>query len=203
MRKTVYGVGINDADYPTQKFEECGWVEDKRKIKQVWKCPFYRKWESLLRRCYATDYQDKRPTYIGCTVCDEWLTFSNFKSWMETQDWEGKELDKDLLVKDNKLYSPETCCFISRELNLFLVDTQRKESDLPTGVVHARGKFRAQCWHMSNGKYKQHLGYYRTVEEAANAWRDCKLKHATLLASTQTDSRIKEALLLRYAKDEC
>lgn len=204
MKKTVYGVGINDADYSTQLFEECGQVNGKRKIKMVWKCPFYRKWESLLRRCYAEDYQNKRPTYRGCTVCEEWLRFSNFKAWMEQQDWEDKQLDKDLLIKGNKLYSPETCCFVSREVNLFLVDTQKKDSSLPTGVVNARdGKFRAQCWHLFEGKYKQHLGYYSTVEEAEAAWRNCKRDQAKLLAEKQADPRVKEALICRYDGDLC
>lgn len=106
-RKPVYGHGVNDADYVT-----CSTVNGKRVM-----CPIYRSWTNMLERCYGEKYQERRPTYIGCTVCNEWLTFSVFKSWMVTQDWTGKELDKDIRIKGNKTYSPETCCFVTTKEN--------------------------------------------------------------------------------------
>lgn len=117
--KLVQGFGINDADYVVSKYES--WYEGgERKLKILWQCPYYVKWRSMLNRCYSARYHKNKPTYIGCYVCEEWLTFSNFKAWMETQDWERKELDKDLLMEGNKEYGPNFCVFISRELNLFL-----------------------------------------------------------------------------------
>ena len=68
----------------------------------------------MLQRCYTTPVS--QPTYDGCYVCDEWAYLSNFSAWMNEQNWEGKQLDKDLLG-DTYKYSPENCCFISRELN--------------------------------------------------------------------------------------
>ena len=76
----------------------------------------------MLQRCYSESHLVRQPTYKGCSVCEEWLTFSNFKSWMEQQDWEGKQLDKDLLVYKNKIYSPETCVFVSSVINSFFVE---------------------------------------------------------------------------------
>lgn len=73
-RKLVHGVGINDADYVTQKLETIGYVNGKRKQKRVWICPFYRTWSNMLDRCYSFKYQERNKTYIGCTVTDEWLT---------------------------------------------------------------------------------------------------------------------------------
>lgn len=80
MRK-VCGVGINDADYVVGKYES--WYEGgKRKLKTLWQCPYYVKWHAMLNRCYNARYHKNKPTYIGCYVCEEWLTFSNFKAWM-------------------------------------------------------------------------------------------------------------------------
>ena len=106
--KLVYGVGINDAEYVVVKREEVGNVDGKRKRKTVWRCPFYKTWSSMLRRCYSTKYQERCPTYMGCSVSEEWHTFSVFRNWMESQDWQDTQLDKDLLVEGNKVYSPET-----------------------------------------------------------------------------------------------
>ena len=76
--KLVSGVGINDADYEVQKYTV---VSGKRK--RIWICPYYITWTHMLQRCYSEKSQLKHPTYKGCTVCDEWLIFSNFKTWME------------------------------------------------------------------------------------------------------------------------
>ena len=116
VERLVYGVGINDADYVVQKFETIGYVSGKKKQKRVWRCPYYRVWTHMLERCYDVKRQERQPTYKDCSVSTEWLTFSVFKSWMEKQDFEGKQLDKDLLIEGNKIYSAETCvCYANGE----------------------------------------------------------------------------------------
>lgn len=86
LRRKILGVAINDAEYVvTAKV-------DGVKIS----CPYYKVWANMLQRCYNKKEQERYPNYAGCTVCDEWLTFSTFKSWMERQDWRGKHLDKDI-----------------------------------------------------------------------------------------------------------
>ena len=89
LRKLIHGVGINDADYVVEKKETISHVNGKRKQKTTWICPFYRAWKCMLTRCYSATYQERKPTYRGCSVSEEWLTFSNFKSWMEKQDFQG------------------------------------------------------------------------------------------------------------------
>ena len=84
--KLVFGIGVNNADYVVQKWETVGYVDGKRKRKLVWECPFYRTWKNMLMRCYSTKFQERRPTYKGCSVSEEWKTFSNFRAWMEKQD---------------------------------------------------------------------------------------------------------------------
>lgn len=127
-KKRLFGVGLNDATYETQT--KGGGVK--------WICPFYLRWSKLLERCYSKSYKDKHPTYRDVTVCQEWHTFSVFKSWMETQDWEGKQLDKDLLVQGNSIYSPETCCFISTTVNGFMVKSNSSRGEFPIGVSLCR-----------------------------------------------------------------
>lgn len=197
-RKPIHGFGINDADYVVAISETIGWDGDKQLTKLVWKCPFYSTWKSMIERCYSKKYLDKKPSYKGCSICDEWKYFSNFKAWMETQDWEGNRLDKDLLVKGNRVYSPDTCIFVSQQVNSFITESQAIRGDYPIGVsiIKSIGKFYASC-RDGTGKLKS-LGYYKTPEEAHQAWLAYKLEIAKELAAKQKDERVSKALLNRY-----
>lgn len=106
----LYGVGINDADYPVSTYI----FENGKKIQKL--CPFYAKWKDMLRRCYSSSYHRANSGF----VIEDWHRFSVFKAWMEKQDWEGNQLDKDILVVGNKLYSPETCAFIPKRINMLI-----------------------------------------------------------------------------------
>lgn len=161
--KLVHSVGINDADYPVAKTDTAD-----GKTKQVWMCPYYNRWKSMLERCYSNSYQNKFPSYVGCVVCEEWLTFSNFKSWMEKQDWQGKQLDKDLLG-DGKIYSPDVCCFISDDLNKFLTFRKSSNKGLPSGVSKIGNSFKVQ---ISNPILKKisYFGCYKTTQDALDVW---------------------------------
>jgi len=181
----IYGVGINDADYI---------VGPKINSKQVW-CPYYRIWKSMLERCYSEKYHKLRPTYIGCEVCSEWQLFSKFRLWMETQDWAGKQLDKDLL--GDKLYSPETCCFVPGWLNNLFIDCGRARGKYPIGVYHHSNKFRAQI--RINGKRK-YLGLFSTPEEAHSAYLKAKKRHVYNFMKDYPDQRVKEAVLRKVDK---
>lgn len=194
--KLVHGVGINDADYYVRHEV----MEGVKKV--IWTCPFYVRWLNMLTRCYYDRYQDKFPSYKGCFVCKEWFRFSIFKAWMETQDWEGKELDKDLLIRGNKEYSPETCVFVTKDVNRFMTEIKSSSGLYPTGVnFHkASGKFASACKDVSTGKRK-HLGIFETPEEAYKVWLAFKLEQAHTLADRQTDDRISGALISRYKND--
>ena len=128
--KLVAGVGVNDADYPIVRFGET--INGKKK--REWICPFYKTWAGMLNRCYRKATDNEYSAYIDTTVCEEWYTFSNFKSWMERQDWEDKDLDKDLLT-DNNQYSPENCIFIPAWLNTF-ISGERKSSRYNLVAIH-------------------------------------------------------------------
>lgn len=197
--RLVCGVGINDADYVVQKKEPIGPVGfGKRKQKLIWICPFYLKWKNMLRRCYAPEAKEQL-SYSASVVCDEWHLFSNFKRWMEQQDWQGKELDKDLLVTGNKEYSPDTCVFVTHQVNIFLTERTSMRGEYPIGVhfTKSNGKYRAYCNSVTNGKMI-HLGFFSEPEAAHKAWLKYKLEQAHVLAKIEADQRVAEALIARY-----
>lgn len=200
-KKLVFGVGINNSDYVTQKIETIGYVNGKRKQKRVWACPYYVAWKNMLKRCYSEKYQEKNPTYIGCSVSEEWLTFSSFKVWMEKQDWESRHLDKDLLFEGNKVYSAETCVFVTLEVNNFTIDRGNDRGEWLIGVHwHKRDcKFQSNCRNPFTKK-KEFLGYFATEQEAHQAWSKRKLELAHELAAIQTDPRVAKALVDRYSR---
>lgn len=138
------------------------------------------------------------PTYIGCEISEEWKIFSNFKAWMETQDWVGADLDKDILFPDNKLYSKDTCVFVTQNLNKFLTDSGATRGEYMIGVYWNKKaeKFHAKCRDGSDKRVN--LGFFNTELEAHLAWKDCKHKLACKLAEDQSDSRVAEALRKRF-----
>lgn len=186
--KLVCGVGINDADYV---------VALTANGKQV-RCPFYSAWKSMLERCYSVILRARRPTYIGCSVVPEWHSFMVFKRWMEQQDWQGKHLDKDLLIEGNKVYGPETCVFVGAKLNNFTIDRGAARGQWPLGVSLCGVKYRADCKNPFN-ENDVYLGHFTCPHEAHEAWRKRKHELACLLADEQTDQRIAKALRERYA----
>jgi len=198
-KKLLFGVGINDADYVVQKWKALGYENGVRKQRLVWICPFYRVWKDMLKRCYSAKFQECRTTYKGCSVSEDWWRFSNFRSWMEKQDFEGNQLDKDLLFEGNKVYSSETCVFVTSLVNSFTTDRGNDRGEWLIGVNWHKGagKFVSQCSN-SFTKKREHLGLFDCEEEAHQAWLNRKLELANLLAAEQTDERVAKALIERY-----
>lgn len=193
--KLVFGIGVVDADYPVYMTET---VDGKQKI--LWTCPFYQSWKNMLRRCYSPALQSRRSSYIGCTVALEWHSLMAFRFWMQTQDWQGKQLDKDILMAGNKVYSSDACVFVSGALNNFLTDSAASRGDLPIGVCWDKltGKYRAMCRNPFTRRLDS-LGYFYAAKEAHEAWRAKKHEHACRYAEQQADPRIAYALRQRYS----
>lgn len=192
--KLLFGVGINDANYNVCKTEQ---INGRSKI--VWKCPFYTAWSNMLARCYDINAAKNNPSYCPCSVVSDWLYFSVFKSWMEEQKWQGKHLDKDLLVPGNKVYSPEACVFVDPSVNTFVIETNAGKSQLPIGVYWNKRdqKYVAQCNCVITGK-RVFLGYHLIPLDAHKAWLSFKLEQAKILAQNQEDPRVAAALIARY-----
>lgn len=198
-KKLVWGVGVNDADYVVEKRETIRCAEGKRKQRVIWVCPFYRVWKNMLERCCSIKYQERQPTYKGCSVSEDWKIFSNFRAWMVVQDWQDKQLDKDLLFEGNKVYSPETCVFVSKVVNSFTTDSAASRGKWLIGVYWNTGvnKFLSSCSNPFTKK-GEHLGLFTCELEAHQAWLKRKLELAKELAAIQTDPRVAEALVNRY-----
>jgi len=182
--KLVCGVGVNDSDYLTYNIVNGKYVM----------CLFYQTWKCMLSRCYSEKCQkNKYLTYIGCSVCDEWLTFSNFKKWMGSKDFKGKQIDKDLKVAGNKIYSPNTCMFVTCAINQLLTNHGAKRGLYPQGVdlPNTSVKYRAQI--RFKGKSK-HLGLYTTIKEAELAYLTAKHKIVKQAAKHESDQEVSQAL---------
>ena len=190
-RKPIYGVGINDAWYVVQPI-----INGKK----AW-CLYYNTWKHMIKRCCCDKYQEKYPTYIGCSVVKDWLTFSVFRSWMEQQGWQGKQLDKDILVPVNKEYGPNTCIFVSGSINNLLTDSAASRGDCPQGVSFNKqsGKYQSEC--RVNGKSK-YLGRFPTAQEAAYAYLSFKSGLIRQIAYEDEASNFPklQSALLRHAE---
>ena len=190
LKRTVYGVGIND-------------VPGAGKLaKQSYRIHYYTVWKGMLKRCYSPLLQAKAPTYVGCTVDPRWHYLSNFKQWYEEQgDVTGKHLDKDIISPGNKVYGPDTCFFVSPQLNSFFAKRDKLRGKYPIGVYIDHNKIQRpfKCsMSIAPGKTK-HIGYYSTPEEAHQAFIQAKKK--VLLEKfilPETDQRLKQALYNVY-----
>lgn len=169
-RKLVSNLGINDATYVTQP------VIDDRQIY----CPAYVLWRGMLKRVYGTNNNLPHPAYNSVSVCEEWLTFSNFRDWWVDNHIDGYQLDKDMLFIGNKLYSPYTCIYVPQRLNAFITDRSQARGNYKIGVTwHKKGgKFLAKCCNIDNPSKKDYLGYFKTEHEAYEAWLKRKLELA-------------------------
>ena len=141
-------------------------------------------------------------SYVGCTVDPRWHYLSNFKQWYDEQgDVTGKQLDKDIISPGNKVYGPDTCFFVSPQLNTFFVKQDRHRGKNPIGVRHdirpLKKPFR--CMIRDGTGKKKYVGYYSTPEEAYQAF--IQAKKELLLEKfilPETDQRLKQALYNVY-----
>lgn len=141
-------------------------------------CKEYIAWSEMLRRCYAPNADKKWPTYANCTVCDEWHNFQNFSQWYSEHWYETAEnklyVDKDILYKGNKIYSPKTCLLVPARINTLIVAHQGGRGEYPLGVSYnkARKKYEVQLTKNKNGnKLHVHGGMYDSAEEAFYAYK--------------------------------
>ena len=131
----------------------------------------------------------KYPTYIDCEVCEEFHNFQNFAEWYYDNYYEVEgermELDKDILFKHNKIYSPETCIYVPQTINSLFVKNDKLRGESVIGTSLKNGKYVVRC-HMINpetGKSKsEYLGYYTTQEKAFEVYKYYKEKNIKQVA---------------------
>ena len=161
--QSVYAIGIIGTKYPVS--------DGGRDTKD------YALWKRMLERCYSDSYQKKRPTYKGCKVSDNFKSYEYFYEWCHSQigfDNEGWHLDKDLLIKGNKVYSESTCVFLPQEVNNVLTKSASSRGEYLIGVSWSETNraFIARV-NKNTGKSK-HLGLFNTELEAHNAYKTAK-----------------------------
>ena len=169
--RTVFGIGyVGEGKYK---------VSENCKLTRA-----YNTWMHMLERCYDKKLHEKRPTYIGCTVSEEWHNFQNFAKWYYNSYYEIESqkmhLDKDILYKGNKVYSPNTCIFVPERINTLFTKRQNKRGESVIGTSPKNGKYVVQC-HLINPKTEEskqeHLGYYNTQEKAFEIYKYYKEKN--------------------------
>ena len=131
----------------------------------------YTLWSDLIKRCYSPKSLKRDKAYKDVVVCEEWHNFQNFAKWFyaSTDYVEGYHIDKDLLSKGNKVYSPNTCCFLPKELNIFLTNKSKVSDCGHVGVKHNGNNYQAQIG-------QDYLGSYKSIEDAALAYNKAKVE---------------------------
>ena len=168
--------------------------------------PDYQLWCGMLERCYSESYQSRKPTYKGCSVSEYFKHYSNFKEWCHQQigfntlDSSGRKftLDKDILVKGNKLYSEDTCCFVPQEVNALLTTSKSKRGEHPIGVHYDSSKLLPFQPTVSIGGRNRRLSRCATAEEAFYIYKQTKegiIKSVAEKYKDLIDPRVYEALM--------
>lgn len=160
---SVYKVGIIGSKYP--RSANCKNTRE------------YGTWKNMLRRCFNDECKEKQPSYNNTTCCEEWLYYETFYEWLHSQEnfdkWYNNErwaMDKDILVKGNKIYSPETCCLIPQNVNCLFLKREAERGGYPIGVSYRNDGFIASC-HNPFTNRREELGSYSTPEKAFNVYK--------------------------------
>lgn len=168
-------------DFNSPEIFGIGYIGCFRNNERISKDRAYTVWRNMLMRCYDEKTHIKYPTYKDCIVCNEWHNYSNFKQWFDENYKEGYCLDKDILFKGNKVYSPETCCFVPNEINVILTKRQNCRGKLPIGVRYSDSRLRYKV-QFTKASDKTYIGYFSTPEEAFEAYKKAKEKYIKEIA---------------------
>lgn len=180
--KSVYGVGITGNKYPTR----INGVHTKE----------YEAWKRMLERCFDEKFKKDKPTYKDVSVCNEWLYYPNFYDWLHSQDnfdkwYNGNRwcIDKDILIKGNKIYFPDTCCLVPNHVNLLFIKSNALRGDLPIGISRHpshKGKYYVQLSVSKDGKRKNMFGgLHNSIDEAFAVYKIEKESHIKQVAKEE------------------
>ena len=154
----------------------------------------YYMWLNMIKRCFDLKYKNEKPTYQDATCCEEWLNYENFYEWLCSQEnfevWKKLKwsaIDKDIIYKGNKIYSPETCFLVPVNVNNLFVKKDKNRGKLPIGVKKSGNKYEATCTNSLENK-AIYIGAYNTIEEAFLAYKNYK------------ENLIKEIADIEYSK---
>ena len=165
MTRLTYGVGYNSKrDHQTT-------IDGKPTIA-------YSTWHSMMSRCYDQKTLKRSPTYIGCNVADDWHDYQDFADWFYSHNYSsmGYQLDKDLILPNNKIYSSSTCAFVPHELNSLLLVAKSLRGEFPQGVYMDKRRDKLMAIIRINGE-RRFLGVFDCPDEAHQAYKLAKERH--------------------------
>lgn len=139
----------------------------------------YKRWVSMLMRCYSAKFKEAHPTYQDAVCDSSWHNFQVFAQWWEDNYYsvedERMELDKDIRIKGNKVYSPKTCLIVPKSINTLFVKRDARRGELPIGLrfdpSSKKNPYMAKC--CNEGK-QIYLGNYSNPEDAFDAYKSYK-----------------------------
>jgi hypothetical protein len=188
--KSVYGIGYFGIGKHTSRHI------GGNKLKK------YNTWQGMFERCYDKKSYIKHPTYEVCSVAEIWHNYQNFSDWFDKNfkpeymnNW---QLDKDILKKGCKIYSPENCCFVPQEINTLLIKTDSTRGECPIGISKSGKKFKASVKIGFNNK-QVYLGTFETIEEAFKAYKTKKEKYIKSVADKYKNKITEETYNALYA----
>ena len=157
--------------------------------------PMYNTWMCMLNRCYGAMHTKKNSPYKDCSVSENFKYYPYFKEWcnkqigFDSKDEKGRSfaLDKDILVKGNKIYSEDTCCFVPMDINGLQFSANNRQGNLPKGVSYdsVNDKYKAQMG--GKARLKTFYGRYTTPELAFNAYKEAKEQYIKEVANRWKD----------------
>ena len=161
----------------------------------------YNTWKGMIHRCYNIKEYERAPTYQECSVCDEWLCYSNFEQWWDNNYYEinnqEMNLDKDILIKGNQVYSPQTCVIVPKDINMLFVQRGAKRGGLPIGVTYYKRDKKYMAMICKYGK-QHYLGLYNTSTEAFEVYKQAKEQHVKEVAEKYKDKIPKKLYEAMY-----
>lgn len=162
---SVYEVGIIGT-----KYQNCHLNNTKE----------YKTWCSILQRSFNEQYKKRCSVYQDVICCDEWLLFDNFYEWLHKQENFDKwicgdkwDIDKDILVKGNKIYSPNLCTLVLHSVNSLFTKSDKARGNLPIGVSKHYKKYQVSCQNTLLN-HREFLGTYDTPEDAFIVYKKYK-----------------------------
>ena len=165
----------------------------------------YKSWNRMMNRC-RNNPNVGNASYEDVAVCLEWRDSSVYIDWycenypleivngrlVDKLDDKGRrwELDKDILNPDSKEYSPSNCCFVTKRLNMLLIDSTGRRGDLPLGVRMNGTGF--QTGHNDYETGRNISKTFRCLPDAVDAF--WKFKFKVVLAACEEVSDYDEEL---------
>lgn len=183
--KTVFGIGMQGEGKYQQSIKGVNTI-------------YYKYWYNMMDRCYR---QLDNYAYKDVTVCEEWHNFQNFAKWVDENYYEIEDetmqLDKDILIKGNNIYSPEVCVFVPLKINYLFIKAKKNKGDYPTGVSFDKNRQKFMSGISINNK-RVSLGRFDTIEDAFYSYKQAKEQYIKQVADEYRDKIPKKLYEAMY-----